>query len=147
MFRFTISARNNDILSFWEPNAPSYEDRVDALIIACAKGFKTSVSIEPMLDPGDIKGLVEDLRDFTSDSMWIGPVKMIRKRTRIDSDEIEQEIQKIEAGQTPEKLLEVYNLYKADPLIKWKGHLRKLLRKIGVEVPEQKDDWRDQIKK
>ena len=72
---------------------------------------------------------------------------MIRKRTRIDSDEIEQEIQKIEAGQTPEKLLEVYNLYKADPLIKWKGHLRKLLRKIGVEVPEQKDDWRDQIKK
>jgi len=145
MFRFTISARNNEILSFWEPNAPSYEDRVDALIIAGAKGFRTSVSIEPMLDPGDIKGLVEDLREFTSDSMWIGPVKMIRKRTRIDSEEIELEVQKIEAGQTPDKLLEVYNLYKNDPLIKWKGHFRKLLRKIGVEVPEQNDDWRDRI--
>ncbi len=145
MFRFTISARNNEILSFWEPNAPCYEDRVDALIIAHSKGFRTSVSIEPMLDPADIKGLVEDLRSFTTDSMWIGPVKMIRKRTRIDSEEIEKEVQKIEAGQTPEKLLEVYNLYKDDPLIKWKGHFRKLLRKIGIEVPEQNDDWRDKI--
>ncbi len=145
MFRFTISARNNEILSFWEPNAPCYEDRVDALIIASAKGFRTSVSIEPMLDPADIKGLVEDLRPFTTDSMWIGPVKMIRKRTRIDSEEIELEVKKIEAGQTPEKLLEVYNLYKDDPLIKWKGHFRKLLRKIGVEVPEQNDDWRDRL--
>ncbi len=145
MFRFTISARNNEILSFWEPNAPSYEDRVDALIIAHAKGFRTSVSIEPMLDPADIKGLVEDLRGFTTDSMWIGPVKMIRKRTRIDSEEIEREVQKIETGQTPEKLMEVYNLYKNDPLIKWKGHFRKLLRKIGIEVPEQNDDWRDRL--
>lgn len=145
MFRFTISARNNEILSFWEPNAPCYEDRVDALIIAHSKGFRTSVSIEPMLDPADIKGLVEDLRPYTSDSMWIGPVKMIRKRTRIDSQEIELEVQKIEAGQTPEKLLEVYNLYKDDPLIKWKGHFRKLLRKIGIEVPEQNDDWRDKV--
>ena len=146
MFRFTISARDNKILSFWEPNAPSYEDRVDALTIAHAKGFMTSVSIEPMLDPADIKGLVEDLRSFTSDSMWIGPVKMIRKRTRIDSDEIEREVQKIEVGQTPEKLLKVYELFKDDPLIKWKGHFRKLLRKVGVEVPEQNDDWRDLIK-
>ncbi len=145
MFRFTISARDNAILSFWEPDAPCYEDRVDSLIIAYAKGFKTSVSIEPMLDPCDIKGLVEDLRDFTTDSMWIGPVKMIRKRTRIDSEKIELEVQKIEVDQTPAKLLEVYNLYKNDPMIKWKGHFRKLLRKIEVEVPEQHDDWRDKL--
>jgi DNA repair photolyase len=141
MFRFTISARNNEILSFWEPNAPSYEDRVEALMIAYSKGFRTSVSIEPMLDPADIKGLVEDLRNFTTNCMWIGPVKMIRKRTRIDSEEIELEVQKIEAGQTTEKLLEVYKLYQDDPLIKWKGHFRKLLRKIGVEIPEQNDEW------
>ena len=145
MFRFTISARNNEILSFWEPNAPSYEDRVDSLIIAQSKGFKTSVSIEPMLDPADIKGLVEDLRDFTTDCMWIGPVKMIRKRTSIDSDKVEAEVQKIKAGQTPEKLLAVYEIYNDDPLIKWKGHFRKLLRGIGVEVPEQNDDWRDKL--
>lgn len=141
MFRFTISARNNEILSFWEPNAPCYEDRVEALMIAHAKGFRTSVSIEPMLDPADIKGLVEDLRDFTTNCMWIGPVKMIRKRTRIDSEEIELAVQKIEAGQTTEKLLAVYKLYQDDPLIKWKGHFRKLLRKIGVEIPEQNDEW------
>ena len=145
MFRFTISARNNEILSFWEPNAPSYEDRVDALIIAFANGFRTSVSIEPMLDPADIKGLVEDLRPFTTDSMWLGPVKEIRQRTRIDSEEIKLEVQKIEAGQTPEKLLEVYNLFQDDPLIKWKGHFRILLRKVGVEVPEQNDDWKDRV--
>lgn len=147
LFRFTISAKNDELLSFWEPNAPIYDDRRKALQIASEKGFQTSISIEPMLDPGNIDELIEDLRAYTTDSMWIGTMNMIRKRVSIDSEKVEEEIKKIEAGQTPEKLLEIYEKYKEDPLIKWKGHIRKTLKKLGVEVPEQNDDWRDHIKK
>ena len=145
LFRFTISAKNDELLSFWEPNAPSYDDRRNALKIAHKKGFKTSVSLEPMLDPANIEDLIEELREYTTDSMWIGTMNMIRKRVEIYSEEVEQEIQKIEAGQTPEKLRAIYMRYGNDPLIKWKGHVRKLLRKVGIEVPEQNDDWRDKL--
>jgi hypothetical protein len=37
--------------------------------------------------------------------------------------------------------------YKDDPMIKWKGHYRKQLRKLRVEIPPQKDDWHDRIPK
>lgn len=145
LFRFTIGAQDNALLSFWEPNAPAYEDRREALKIAHEKGFNTSVSLEPMLDPANIENLIEDLRDFTTDSMWIGTMNMIRKRVEIDGEKVEEEIKKIEAGQTPEKLLEIYDKFKTDPLIKWKGHVRKVLKKLDIDVPEQNDDWRDKL--
>jgi DNA repair photolyase len=145
LFRFTIGAQDNALLSFWEPTAPVYEDRREALRIAHEKGFNTSVSLEPMLDPANIENLIEDLRDFTTDSMWVGTMNMIGKRVEIDSEKVEEEIGKIEAGQTPEKLMAIYDKFKNDPLIKWKGHVRKILKKLGIEVSEQKDDWRERI--
>ncbi len=147
LFRFTIGAQDNELLSFWEPNAPAYEDRRKALKIAHEKGFNTSVSLEPMLDPANIEDLIEDLRAYTTDSMWIGTMTMIRKRVKNDSAQVEAEIVKIMTGQTPKKLESIYMKYKNDPLIKWKGHVRKALKKVGIEVPDQKDDWRDHIKK
>lgn len=145
LFRFTISAKNDELLSFWEPNAPSYDDRRKALQIALEKDFQTSISIEPMLDAANVSELIEDLRQFTTDSMWVGTMNMIRNRVSIDNEKVEEEIQKIEAEQTPEKLLEIYEKYNEDPLIKWKGHIRKILKKLGIEVPEQNDDWRNRL--
>jgi DNA repair photolyase len=145
MFRFTISAIDNEVLGFWEPNAPTYEERKKALALAKEKGFRTSVSIEPMLDAENVGDLIEDLRPHTTDCMWVGPMKMVRKRVVNDSPEVEKQIVKIISDQTPEKLLPIYTRYRDDPLVKWKGHFRKEVRKVGVEVPPQKDDWRDQL--
>lgn len=147
LFRFTISAQDNDLLVFWEPNAPSYEDRKKALKIAHEKGFMTSVSIEPMLDPANVEALIEDLRPHTSDSMWIGTMNMIRKRVKKESAQVEAEIVKIITGQTPERLRTIYMRYQDDPMIKWKGHVRKALKEVRIEVPAQKDDWRERIPK
>lgn len=72
LFRFTIGSIDDGILSFWEPNAPTYRERKEALQIAYSKGFRTSVSIEPMLDAGHIEELVTDLSDSVSHSIWIG---------------------------------------------------------------------------
>ena len=147
MFRFTITAMDNEVLGFWEPNAPTYEDRKKALALVKEKGFRTSVSIEPMLDSPNVGDLIEDLRPHTTDCMWVGPMKMVRKRVVNDSPEVEKEIVKIISDQTPKKLLPIYTRYKDDPMIKWKGHYRKQLRRDGVEIPPQKDDWRDRIPK
>jgi DNA repair photolyase len=50
LFRFTIGSADSDILRFWEPHAPCFEERFNSLVHAHDMGFATSVSIEPMLD-------------------------------------------------------------------------------------------------
>jgi len=72
LFRFTIGSSNNKILSFWEPNAPTYDERKEALKYAHRAGYRTSVSIEPMLDADNIEALVDDLAPFVNHSIWIG---------------------------------------------------------------------------
>lgn len=72
LFRFTIGAMDNAKLLFWEPNAPIYEERKACLKYVWKKGFRTSVSIEPMIDAANIESLVNDLIPFITEDIWIG---------------------------------------------------------------------------
>jgi DNA repair photolyase len=76
-FRFTITSNNDTLLNFWEPGAPSFQERVDSLKYAFNHGFKTSVSIEPYLDEDPFL-LVEKIRPFITESIWIGKMNYIR---------------------------------------------------------------------
>ncbi len=78
-FRFTITSYQNDLLKFWEPGAPSFEDRLNALQIAFNNGFKTSISIEPFLDKNPFQ-LVEKLQSYVTESIWIGKMNYIRSQ-------------------------------------------------------------------
>jgi len=77
-FRFTIGSKNNETLSFWEPNAPNYEERKKALQYASTHGYKTSISIEPFLDTNPIP-MITELDPYVSESIWIGPMNYIKK--------------------------------------------------------------------
>lgn len=70
-FRFTITSANDDILTFWEPRAPLFVERVKSLVYAFGAGFKTSISIEPCLD-ADPRSLVHILRPYVTESIWLG---------------------------------------------------------------------------
>jgi len=69
--RVTIGSADNTILSFWEPRAPTFEQRFEALQLAYRYGFKTSVSMEPMLDfhPNEV---VKLCLDFCTEGIWLG---------------------------------------------------------------------------
>jgi len=127
LFRFTIGAKNDEILSFWEPGAPSYKERLSSLLWAFHEGFNTSVSIEPMLDAENVVDLVHDLDYRVTDSIWIGKMNHIRKNIIIDSDEVAEAIHRIEQGQTDDKIRDIYNALKNHPLIKWKGGIKKII--------------------
>jgi DNA repair photolyase len=135
-------------LSFWEPGAPPYEERLKALKIAKERGFGTSVSVEPMLDADNISKLIEDLKPHVTDSIWLGTLSEIDRWVKIDSDDEagKIEVEKVKTRQAPEKLIEIYDKHKNDPIIKWKGHVREALKSVGVQVPNRKDDWRDRLK-
>jgi len=76
-FRFTITSFNNDLLAFWEPKAPLFEERLESLKHAFKTGYKTSISIEPFLD-NDPFLLVDKLIPYITESIWIGKMNYIR---------------------------------------------------------------------
>jgi len=78
-FRFTITSKSNNLLKFWEPGAPSFEERFVSLKFAFHQGFKTSISIEPFLD-NDPFELVDILMPYTTESIWIGKMNYISKK-------------------------------------------------------------------
>jgi DNA repair photolyase len=120
VFRFTIGATDDKILSHWEPNAPSFKERLAALKWAFRKGFATSVSCEPLLDAPKVKKLFDRLKPYVTDSIWIGKMNLIRNR--VDALVSNEEIERIEAGQTPEAIGQVYEQLKDEPLVRWKDN-------------------------
>lgn len=126
LFRFTITATDNDILAFWEPGAPSYEERREALAYAFDAGYETSVSVEPMLDSANIDQLVTDLEPRVSHSIWIGKMNYLG-RVIVDYPEVETELERIRAGQTDEQIMAIYNRLRANPVIRWKGSIKDIV--------------------
>jgi len=133
LFRFTIGAMDNEILSFWEPGAPLFEERKQALKYAYDKKFATSVSCEPMLDTENIDALIDDLLPLVTDAIWIGKMGRIRYCVDISDKAVEKAVQVIEAGQADENIKAIYARHKDNPKIKWKGEIKKI---VGLKSPE-----------
>ena len=127
MFRFTIGAMDDAILRYWDRNAPLFEDRLDSLKYAFRKGFRTSVSIEPMLDSDHVVALFRRLKPFVTNSIWVGKMNEVRRRVRIVTPEDEQMVQRIEAGQTDERVQSIFADLRHEPLARWKDSFRKVL--------------------
>ena len=134
LFRFTIGAMNDSILSYWEPNAPNFQERFDSLVYAFENGFKTSVSSEPMLDATGIFYLVDVLLPFITDAIWIGKMNNIRDRVKIETKEDEMYIKAIEIGQENEKIKSMYEILKFTPKIKWKESIKEV---VGLELANE----------
>ena len=163
LFRFTIGSINNHILSFWDQYAPLYEERKQSLEYAFNSGYRTSVSVEPMLDSEHIEELINDLSPYVNHSIWIGTMnntwymdtdesmtkKDVGKLRAIQNtkyygeakaQKIREEIEKILQGQNPESLKSIYEKLEDNPLVKWKWHIRKALE---LPLPDKPEEWPD----
>ncbi|MFA5364734.1 MAG: DUF5131 family protein [Candidatus Bathyarchaeia archaeon] len=116
-FRFTITSLDNNLLKFWEPNAPLFQERMDSLKFAFNEGFRTSVSIEPFLDY-DPEELVRQVEPYCTESIWIGKMNYIQ-RNNLTS--LEQEYyEKVRENYTLEHLEEIFLNLKENPKIRFK---------------------------
>ncbi len=134
MFRFTIGAMDDAILRYWDRNAPLFEERLAALKCAFRKGFRTSVSVEPMLDSDHVVELFHTLKPFVTNSIWIGKMNEVRRRVAIETPEDERMVRRIEAGQTDEQVRAIYAALKRDPLVRWKESFKQVL---GLRLAEE----------
>lgn len=134
IFRFTIGSKNSKNLSFWEPNAPLYEERKKSVVYAYENGFQTSLSCEPMLDD-NIEAVVNDLQDYITETIWIGKMNLLKGRLKMNgySDSLSmQKADELIAMQSDEKILELYHRLKDNPKIQWKESIKKVLMKNQI---------------
>lgn len=127
--RVTIGAFDDAILSAWEPGAPKFEERFESLKFAHKAGWKTSVSIEPMLDAENIEQLVSKLESFVTETIWIGKLNKIDARCNDATFEMKQ---KIRLGQTDKKILDIVEKLRGNLKIRWKESVVEVLDRFGV---------------
>ncbi len=129
LFRFSIGATSDELLSYWEPGAPTFSERVSCLRHAYDSGFETSVSAEPLIDSPRVSELCDSVLPYITDSLWIG--KMNQIRSRVAPGTSESSIARIEQGQTDNAVREVFSQVGHHTKIKWKESYKSVL---GMEL-------------
>jgi DNA repair photolyase len=141
-FRFTIGSADSNILKFWEPNAPDFDERLKCLKHAYKEGYKTSVSIEPMLDD-KVENLIRALLPYVTDSIWLGKPNRLMSILTLNGYENDQETmaraRELEAMLSDKYIHQLYDIFKHDPYIRWKDSIKKIvgiegLTKAGIDI-------------
>lgn len=131
LFRFTIGSMSEDVLAFWEPNAPKFVERLSCLQYVYAAGYETSVSCEPYLDAYTIS-LYETLVPFVTESFWIGTLRKFKLRvdlSGVSEHEMQQFVRPLLAAQTDEAVRILHRHLDGKPCVKWKDSVREIIEK------------------
>lgn len=129
LLRFTIGSTDDEVLRFWEPNAPSFAERLSALKYAHEQGFATSVSCEPMLDL-HIGNVIEATKPYVTDTIWLGRANRLQQNIAInrpDDQKTKDRATQLLTEQSDDYLRELYARYKADPKIMFKDSIKKVV--------------------
>ena len=134
LFRFTIGTTHEVVAKHWEPGAPSPNERIAALAHARRCGFRTSVSAEPLL--GGVETaleLLEAVRPHVTDTVWIGKMNKIRRRVDMSNPANAREVEVIEAAQTDEEVVRLFEALNNDPLVRWKDSVKEVMARTQLE--------------
>ncbi len=132
-FRFTIGSTVPDILAFWEPDAPTFAERLHCLQYAYRWGYKTSVSCEPYLD-AFVQYTLETVSGWITESFWIGKLRHFNSRVNLDRVSDEQKriyINPLKAAQDDKVAGYIYQQLCDHPLARWKDSMEHLIPKGG----------------
>ena len=119
-FRFTIGTMSDQIREYWEPGAPEINERLDAAELAGVCGFRTSVSMEPllMMDPVPF---IRDLKQVVHGEIWIGCMNHMTFDPAIPEHQYQMQVQ------SRENMKSVWDQTHTDPQIRYKDSVRELL--------------------
>lgn len=123
-FRFTIGTNDDTVRQFWEPNAPTIHERILALQDAHWNGFKTSISIEPLLMYNP-RPLIEIISFYTTGDVWVGLMNYLKENDFAPEEMRWYQIQK--EINSRENIQKVYDDLNTFGKIRWKDSIRDLL--------------------
>ncbi|MGD0279699.1 MAG: radical SAM protein [Smithella sp.] len=132
LFRFTIGSADSNVLKFWEPNAPDFDERLKSLKYAYSAGYQTSVSCEPMLDD-KIDQVIVKVLPYVTETIWIGKPNKLNERLSINGFKNDQVTMEAARGLmqlfSDEYILELYDRYRNNPKIMWKDSIKKVVER------------------
>jgi DNA repair photolyase len=121
LFQFSIGSINSQVLKYWEPGAPDFNERFEALKWAFYSGFYTSVICEPILD-NHVENLIEEALPYVNGAVWLGGSPALPEIIKQDPDfneELAFRTRQLLEWQSRENLWNVYQKYLKNPQIKW----------------------------
>jgi DNA repair photolyase len=120
-FRFTIGTNDDKVAEYWEPGAPRPSDRLIAIAHVSTLGFRTSISMEPLLIEQP-KEMIDNLfMGWITGTIWIGIMNHYDLNPAIPEESRQIKIQ----GR--ENMQRVYYSLKDNPQIRWKDSVQKFL--------------------
>lgn len=134
LFRFTITAYDDDILHLWEPGAPVFSERLESLKWAFFREYGTSVSVEPMLDADNVLKLVSLLEPYVNHSIWLGKMNKISKRVICHTSALQKDVDRLIRSQSDGRIQLIYQALKDNPLIRWKDSIKQV---VGIPSPAE----------
>lgn len=134
LFRFTIGSLDATECKFWEPGAPTPQERIEALQLAKSRGYQISVSIEPMLEGADMAiGTVSAVEDHVTETIWIG--KMNQPGRRVVAAGSAKAVERTLQLQSDSEILKLYEVLKHHPKVRWKDSIKEVLTDNGIPQP------------
>lgn len=128
LFRFTIGTTDTAVAAHWEPGAPAPTERLDALKLAHAAGYRTSVSAEPLLGGLEVaRRLLDAVRPYVTDTVWIGKMNKIRARVDMSVPANKEQALAIEQAQTDDEVQRLFGELDGDPLVRWKDSIHEVM--------------------
>jgi len=132
LFRFSIGTQDEGLARFWEPCAPSVEERASCLRYAFSQGFATSVSMEPMLaGTDDAVRTFHWLIPWVTDKIWLGKMNQINRRVARTTSDVTRACERIEMLQANEEILQLVQRLSAHRQVAWKDSVREVIRAHG----------------
>lgn len=144
LLRFTIGSMDPGTLRFWEPNAPTFAERLYSLMWAFRNGWQTSVSMEPMLDTNhnDALRLARTVAPYVTDAIWIGKANKLGQRCSMNAGGSMDQgtsdmVFALEKSQGNAAIIQLHDKVMSDPVlapkVKWKESIKKVM---GIESPD-----------
>jgi len=132
--RVSLTCLSPETAAFWEPGAPTPRERLAAIREAARLDLRVSIAVEPMLQPECACGIVASaVAAGATGEIWIGAANLLRARTAWCAGRpgLEDEIRRVESGQTPERMRWVYQLLRTNPQVRWKDSYQ---RTLGIDA-------------
>lgn len=131
MFRFSIGSMEEQVCRLWEPGAPTPAERLSALRVAHAAGFRTSISAEPLLGGLDTaQAILNAVRPYVTDTVWIGLMNKIRQRVDMRLPGISSAVEALEGQQADGPVMAMFHALQDDPIVRWKDSIQKVVGRV-----------------
>lgn len=138
--RMTIGTDDDTLLSFWEPKAPSFQERFESLKVVFEAGYETSVSCEPFYPCVQRKGIDLEIKDFENfvvkllpyvkETLWIGMmnhIPVICQRGKILTDFQKDIVFRLKDFYNLENIKYLIRVFYKNKKIRWKESIKKII--------------------